>query len=240
MKEISLTANLRNERGKGSARRTRSEGKIPGIVYGPEIDPVSIAIDEKVFRSAIKLSTSGTIFNLDVDGKENKVVVRDIQRDPVTSRVIHVDFHAISMNRPINIAIPIKFIGIPRGVKTDGGIMNAPMRELEISCLPVNIPDALEIDVTDLGIGDSVHVKDLSIENVEILAEPQRTVVVISSPTVMKAEVTAAEGEVAEGEVAEGAAEGEGEAPAEGAEGAEGGKGAKGAKDEKKEEGKKK
>ena len=112
MKEIPLNAKLRNEKGKGPARRTRSEGKIPGIVYGPEIDPVSIAVDEKVFRSAIKLSTSSTIFNLDVDGKENKVVVRDIQRDPVTSRVIHVDFHAISMNRPINIAIPIKFIGI--------------------------------------------------------------------------------------------------------------------------------
>jgi large subunit ribosomal protein L25 len=234
MKEIPLTADLRNERGKGHARRTRSEGKIPGIVYGPEIDPFSISIDEKAFRSALKLSTSGTIFNLDVAGKENKVVVRDIQRDPVTSRVIHVDFHAISMNRPINIEIPIKFIGIPRGVKTDGGIMNAPMRELEISCLPVNIPDALEIDVSDLGIGDAIHVKDLSIENVEILAEPQRTVVVISSPTVMKAEVTAAaEGEAAEGEAAEGEAA---EAAAEGAEAKEGKEAKKEGKDEKKEE----
>ena len=216
MKEISLTADLRTESGKGSARRTRRDGKIPGIIYGPEVDPLSIAVDEKVFRNAMKLSTTSSIFNLDVDGKENKVVVRDLQRDPITSKVIHIDFHAISMNKPINISIPVKFIGIPRGVKTDGGIMTVPMRELEISCLPVNIPDALEIDVSELGIGDSIHVSDLSIENVEIVAEARRTIVVISSPTVIKAETTAAEGEegeegvAAEGEVAEGeAAEGE-------------------------------
>jgi len=218
MKEISLTADLRTESGKGPARRTRRDGKIPGIIYGPEVDPLSIAIDEKVFRNAMKLSTSSSIFKLDVDGKENKVVVRDLQRDPITCRVIHIDFHAISMNRPINISIPVKFVGTPRGVKTDGGIMTVPMRELEISCLPVNIPDELEIDVSDLGIGDSIHVSDLEIENVEISSEKRRTVVVISSPTVIKADETVAEegeegeavegeeGEAAEGEAAEGEA----------------------------------
>lgn len=210
MKEIPLTADLRADTGKGSARRTRRDGKIPGVIYGPEVDPLSIAIDEKNFRNAMKMSTSSSIFNLDVDGKENKVVVRDLQRDPITSKVIHIDFHAISMNRPIHISIPIKFIGTPRGVKTDGGIMTVPMRELEISCLPVNIPDDLKIDVTDLGIGDAIHVSDLEIENVEIMSEKRRTVVVISSPTVIKAETTAAaEGEAGEEGEAE-AAEGEG------------------------------
>ncbi|MFZ5980805.1 MAG: 50S ribosomal protein L25/general stress protein Ctc [Candidatus Zixiibacteriota bacterium] len=213
MKEISLTADLRTETGKGSARRIRRDGKIPGIIYGPETNPLNIVVDEKVFRNAMKMSTSSSIFNLDVAGEKNKVVVRDLQRDPVTSRVIHIDFHAISMNRPIHISIPIKFIGTPRGVKTDGGIMTVPLRELEISCLPVNIPEDVKVDVSDLGIGDAIHVSDLQIENAEILSEKRRTVVVISSPTIIKSETTVTEGvegeagEAAEGEAAEGAAE---------------------------------
>ncbi|MBU0984414.1 MAG: 50S ribosomal protein L25, partial [candidate division Zixibacteria bacterium] len=137
-------------------------------------------------------------------------------RDPLTSRVIHIDFHAISMNKPLNIDMPIKFIGTPIGVKVDGGIMQATMRELEIECLPADIPDSFEIDVSELGIGDSIHVRDLNIPNVKILAEARRTVVVISAPTVVKSdEAAAAAGEDLDEEAA-GAAEGAEAAPADG------------------------
>jgi len=185
-------------------------GRILGVVYGPEIDPIPVAVEEGEFRAAMRGATSGSILNLTLDGKETKAVLRDLQRDAVTNRVMHVDFHAISMNKPIHVSIPIHFTGTPVGVKVDGGIMQATMRELDVSCLPVDIPDQLEINVAELGIGDSVHVQDISLENVDILSEARRTIVVISAPTVIKAEAAAVE-EVAEAAEAEAAAEGEAE-----------------------------
>ncbi|MEE8576370.1 MAG: 50S ribosomal protein L25, partial [candidate division Zixibacteria bacterium] len=214
MKEISLAATRRDESGKGIARRTRRAGRIPAVVYGPEIDPVGVAVDERAFRAALKTSGTAAIFNLDVEGDSKKVIIREIQRDPVTSDVVHLDFHAISMNKPIHMAIPIRFVGESAGVKL-GGIQQTTMRELDVSCLPTEIPDTIEIDVTELGIGDSVHVRELDIPKVNILSEEQRTIVVISAPTVIVEPVTEEEDE--EGiEAAEGAEGAEGEAAAEG------------------------
>lgn len=218
MRETALTATPRPELGKNAARRVRSVGQIPGVVYGPETKPISVAIDERAFRAAVKEAGGiSAIFNLNVAGKENKVVLRELQRDPVTSRVIHIDFHAISMNKPIHISIPVHFVGLAEGVKSDGGIMQTTLRELAISCLPADIPERFELDISELRIGESIHVKDISIPKVEILSESQRTVVVISAPTVMKVEEPTAE-EVAEGEAAEGEVAADAEAkPAEGA-----------------------
>ncbi len=204
MKEVTLTATPRTSTGKGAARRVRMAGGIPAVVYGPEIEPFAISVDERAFHKAAKSVVGGSaLIDLEVDGKKNKVIIRDVQRDPVTSRIVHLDFHAVSMKKPIHISIPIRFVGTPRGVKTDGGIMQTTMREVEISCLPSKIPEHVEVDVTDLGIGDSIHVGDLSIPDAQILSEAQRTIVVISAPTVMKA--TAAEEEAAAEEAAEAA-----------------------------------
>ena len=221
MKEVALAGSVRPGVGKGFARRARMAGDIPAVVYGPEIEPMSISVGERAFQAAMKASTGTTVFDLEVDGKKNKVVLRDIQRDPVTSRVIHLDFHAISMTKPINISVPIKLVGVPEGVKTDGGIMQTTMRDLDISCLPTDIPEQVEIDVTALNIGESIHVSDLDVPHIKILSESQRTIVVISAPTVIKSATTEEEeGEEVEGEAAEGeAAEGEA-ASAEGDEGA--------------------
>lgn len=212
MREIPLSAMKRTGVGKGFARRTRMEGRIPAVVYGPEVDPVPVAVEEQAFRAAMKKATTSTIFKLQIEGEENQVLVREIQRHPVTNRVTHVDFHAISMTKPINVTMPLTFVGTPVGVKVDGGIMQTTMRELSIYCLPKDIPDDFEIDVAELGIGDSIHVRDLEIPNVEILDPERRTVVVISAPTVIKAaDEEAEEGEEGE-EGAEEGAEGEGEA----------------------------
>ena len=118
----------------------------------------------------MRQATSSTILSLNLSGGETKAVLREMQRDPVTNRVLHIDFHAISMDRPINVLIPIHFNGVPIGVKVDGGIMQTTMRELEISCLPVDIPDSVELDVSGLAIGDSIHVGDIDLGKVEILA----------------------------------------------------------------------
>ena len=216
MREVSLAATSRTTLGKGPARRSRRQGNIPAVVYGPETDPKPIEVTERAFRAAIKQAAgTSAIINLDVNGKSSKVIIRDIQRDPVTSHVVHVDFHAISMNKPLHLSIPLTFTGTARGAKTDGGILQTTMRELEISCLPADIPEHIDVDVTDLGIGDSIHVRDLEVPNAKILAEPQRTVVVVAAPTVVKVDepteeeaVEAAEGEeAAEGAPAEGEAE---------------------------------
>jgi large subunit ribosomal protein L25 len=212
MKEIAIAATARTEIGKGPARKARRDGSIPGVVYGPEIDPMVVSVPEREFRAAMKAAHSSSILSLNVDGTENKVILREIQRDPVSNRVVHLDFHAISMSQPINVSIPIKFVGTPRGVKTDGGIMQATMRELDIICLPDDIPEEFEIDVTDLGIGDAIHVADLSIPKVEIDEPERRTVVVISAPTIIKSETTAAEEEEEAEEGAEAVEGEEGEA----------------------------
>ena len=215
MKEIVVAAKRRTEGGKGPARRVRQDGFIPGIIYGPETEPISVAVNEKEFRFSMKGVEGTSLIDLNIDGDHRKVVLREIQRDPVTSRVIHVDFHAISMNKPINVAVPIHYIGTPVGVKTDGGIMQVTMRELEVSCLPGSIPEHLEIDVSELHIGESVHVSSVTIPDAKILSEVRRTMVVIAAPTVHKEEVAEeVEGEEVEGE----AVEGEAEAAAEGAE----------------------
>jgi large subunit ribosomal protein L25 len=219
MKEFVLPAHRRDTRGKNLARGLRRDGSIPGIVYGPETDPQSVSVAEKDFRQAMRAIASGSsVLDLDVEGKRSKVIIRELQRDPVTSHVLHVDFHAISMNKPINVMIPVHFMGTPKGVKTDGGIMQTTMREIEISCLPADIPPFVELDVSELGIGEAIHVEDLDLGNVEVLTDKLRTIVVISAPTVVKAALEEAEGEEAEGAEA---AEGEGE-EAEGEEKAEG------------------
>lgn len=224
MKEIEITATRRDSTGKGVARQERIAGNIPAVVYGPEIESFPVSVDERAFRAAMRSSgRAGAIVNLNVDGNENKVILREIQRDPVTCKIIHIDFHAVSMTKPISISIPISFIGTPRGVKTDGGIMQITMREMGISCLPTDIPDKIELDVSDLGIGDSFHVRDVDIPKVQILDPERRTIVVIAAPTVIKVEETAEEEEeaVAEGEAvaeegAETAEKTEGDAPAKG------------------------
>ena len=221
MKEVVLEVTSREGVGKGFARRVRMNGNIPAIIYGPQTKPISVQVNHRQFQSAWKTAGgSSAIYNLDLDGKTKKVLIRELQRDPVTSEIVHVDFHAISMTKPIHLSVPIRLIGVPVGVKTDGGIMQTTMREFKISCLPTDIPEHIDIDVESLHIGESIHVKDIKIEKAEILDEEQRTIVVISAPTVMKS---------TEEEAAEAAEE---EAAAEGTEAAEGAEGAEGAKKE--------
>ena len=211
MKEIVLAAETRSGVGKGPARQARRDGRIPAVVYGPESEPKAIAVDNKTLKAAIRsVSGASTLMDLELDGKITKVIMREVQRDPVTSEIIHVDFHAVSMTKPINVAIQIRVVGSAIGVKRDGGILQINMRDLEVLCLPDQIPGHIEVDVSELAIGDSIHVKDLSLpEDVNVVSDPSQTVLVIGAPTVVKADEPteeAAAAEVEEG--AEGAEEG--------------------------------
>jgi len=219
MEEIKILAERRDGVGKGVARKLRADGKLPGVIYGPDTESFSVSINAKDFAAMIRTQGgAGKLIDLAVNGedKTRKVILRDLQRDPVSGKFEHVDFYEVSMKKKLNMTAKITLVGTPEGVKL-GGILQSIIRELEIACLPMDIPDKIELDVSALEIGDSLHVSDIHVEGIDVLTDLARTVVTVVPPTVIKVaepeEGEVAEGEEAEGEAAEGEeAEGEGEA----------------------------
>jgi large subunit ribosomal protein L25 len=214
MKEFSLNVERRDGIGKGDARRLRKSGDIPAIVYGPETDPIPVKVEYRTLYRLMHGVPLNTIIDLHIegDGDTRKVLIRNLQKDPVSGDLLHLDFHHIPLDKPITLTIPIKTVGIPVGVKDFGGIVEHIRREVDISCLPTDIPGEIEIDISELGIGESVHVSDLTVEKATILTDPRRTLVTVVAPTVIKAAAEVAEEEAeeaAEGEEAEEAAEAE-------------------------------
>jgi large subunit ribosomal protein L25 len=195
MEKIELEANKRAEIGK-SLKKARTKEFIPAIVYGKKIQPITIFINRKSFTKNILGSDAGrnaiiTLKIADEKGGTLAVLTHEVQRNPLTDEIIHIDFRHISMDEAIKTRVPIELIGIPLGVKDDGGVLVHGLREVEVKCLPGNIPDKFEIDVSTLKIGDSLHVSDLAnIAKVEILANPSEMIANCSPPT--KEEVVAA------------------------------------------------
>lgn len=211
MKENILKVDVRTQTGKGAARKLRASGFIPAVVYGQGMEATGITVSDYDFKKLISKTVSASmIIDMTVgDSEPKKVIIKEIQTDPVSSRINSIDFAQISMDKEITLSLPIKLIGTPEGVKNQGGILEFLHRDIEISCLPGNIPERIELDVSELKIGDTLHYSDVVLENVEILSNLKVSVVTVVAPTVTKEKVTAAEGE--EGEAVEAAAEGEGE-----------------------------
>ena len=208
MELIELKANIRNFIGKSQARALRCAEKIPAVLYGPGTEPVLLSVSVKDLEKALKKSTaSQVVLNLTIhNGKNNSrtAMIKELQIHPVSRNYQHIDFYEISMDRKIRVKVPVVAKGKSRGVE-EGGILQIIRRELEILCLPTKIPETIEIDITDLDIGDSIHVKEIPLQdNVEIPADVNFTVITIVSP---KAEVEEVEEEAEEG--AEEAVEGE-------------------------------
>jgi large subunit ribosomal protein L25 len=218
MATVELKAKARTETGKGIARQTRREGSFPAILYGEGEEPQALSVDNKDFYPVIRTAAGeNVILDLRIEGAKQdscKAIIRDIQYHPVKRDILHVDFQHISMTKMITVNVPIEIVGESVGVKVDGGILEVILREVEVECLPVNIPDVIKVDVTELEIGNSIQVSDLSVEEATIVADPGATVITIGAPTV----VEEVKPEVPEGEEAaeEGAEEG-----AKAAEGAE-------------------
>jgi large subunit ribosomal protein L25 len=167
--EALLDAVIRNTRGKNEARRLRVAGQIPAVLYGAQKAgdppaPEAVSVDPKPFMR-IMHSKSGlnTLITLKMQGVgDTRVLVKNVQLDPVTHHPLHADFYRVNMDRKIRVTVPIALKGESRGVKQDGGVLDFVHREIELEVLPANIPDSIEVDVTDLGIGDAVHVRDLA------------------------------------------------------------------------------
>jgi large subunit ribosomal protein L25 len=214
MSEIVVAAESRAETGKGPNGRLRSRGMIPGIVYGAGKKAVSVAVSPReigdILRSA---SGENTLFDIEVDGERRKVILKQFQREPLKGQLIHADFFEMALDKRIEVKVHIELVGTPVGVKTEGGLLEFITRELDVECLPTEIPDKFSLDVSELELGRHLRVSEVVLpsDRITLLTDPD---VVIAHVVTPRAEVAATEAEEAE---AAAAAEAEGE----GAEGAE-------------------
>jgi len=196
MATVSFNATLREDKGKGAARSLRARGQIPAVIYGHDHAPQSLALNARdLDRMLGHIQAESTVIEVTIDGKTSKTLIREIQRHPIKRQILHVDFQALVAGEKVTVNIPITLVGIPEGVKLEGGVMEQPLRELEIEVDPSNIPDHFELDVSALKIGDSLHVSDIKApEGVQILDDPETSVVVVAAPRAVIEETPAAEG----------------------------------------------
>ena len=186
MAQSTLVVKKREGVGKSAARKVRKEGAVPAVVYGRETEPIPIVVNLTEFKKALSTEAGeNTLLELHIkdDGEEitKLALLRDIQFDYLTSRPLHFDFQEVLMKEKLTVKVPVKIVGKSEGVKA-GGILEEILREIEIECLPADIPNYIEVDVSSLGIGDSIHIGDLTIsENVTVMHEPDETIVTILS-----------------------------------------------------------
>ena len=209
MAEIVVSAEGRTDRGKNAARRLRSKGLIPAVVYGGKGDAMSVAVDPKVLLRVLRSETGrNTILKLDL-GSEGKTsaILKQWQLDPVKESFLHADFYRIAMDVALRVKVPVAVKGEARGVKTDGGILELIMRFIEVECLPGDIPERIEIDVTDLGINDSLRISNVPVTaQIKIMEDADQVVVHVIAVKEEAAPVAGA-APAAEGEAPAGAAE---------------------------------
>ncbi len=214
---VSLAANPRERTGKGAARQDRFRGQIPAVIYGHGRETQSLHVDAKALEKALTgVEPESTIIELTVDGKKLKTLIREIQRHPLRPDIIHVDFYEIHAEEQVRLKVPVHLVGNPDGVRNAGGVLDQVTREVEIEVLPENIPDRVELDVTALQIGDSLHVRDLQIANATILTQRDLTIATVVPPRAEEVAAPSPEAvtEVAEPELIRKVREGEEEAAA--------------------------
>lgn len=199
---VTLAAELRTTKGKSAARALRRDRKVPAVLYGHGRDSASLAVNATELDKALQgIAAESTVIELKVDGTPAQVLIREIQRHPVRLNITHVDFYEIHAGKTLTLGVPVKLVGTPKGVKDQGGVLEQFLREIEIEVLPQHIPDHLEVDVSALEIGDSLHVRDLAVANAEILEEVDATVCTVVPPRVEEEPVPAEAAEIAEPEL---------------------------------------
>jgi large subunit ribosomal protein L25 len=185
-----LRVEAREEYGKAAARRVRREGKVPTNLYGQGVEPVALQADRHELEQLIgNISVGSTLIDLDMGGgPRQRVLIREIQRHPYRPQILHVDFLAIKAGEKIKVGVLIRVEGTPSGVRNSGGILQQSRYELEVECLPREIPDSFVIDVSELEIGDSVHVGDVDTGGLIPLEDEGLTVCTILAPKVVAVE----------------------------------------------------
>ncbi len=216
---IALSAEPRSASGKGGARQTRRDHKVPAVIYGHGRPTQPLTVDALALEKALTgVEPASTVIELTLDGKSTKVLIREIQRHAIRPDIIHVDFYEIRGGEKVRLKIPVHLVGTPDGVRNAGGVLDQVMREVEIEVLPEHIPDRVELDVTPLAIGHSRHVRDLQIPNATILSGADLTIATVVPPRAEEVAAPTPEtaAEVAEPELIRKPREEEGEEGAEG------------------------
>ncbi len=176
MEKVIIEANERKAINKRSRNSLRNEGRVPGVLYGSRMEPIPIDVTRLVINPLV-FTAKTNLISLKLDGHEEyECVIKDVQFDPVTDEVLHFDLIGLTRGEKIQLEVPLKLLGNAVGVK-EGGLLQESMHKLSIECLPKDIPQSLELEVTELNIGDSIHVSDLNFENITIL-NPENTIVV--------------------------------------------------------------
>jgi len=197
IKDITVNATARDGRGKGPTRRLRAQGLIPAAVYGEGQDSVAVAVDAKQIANILRSDTGhNTIFKLALagsDGEPANVIIKDWQVDPVRGRLLHADLMRLSMTTATQVRVSIEPTGEPAGVKLQGGILDLHLREVELECLPADIPERLSVDVSGLNIGDHVIVADLIYdrEKIRVLTDQNQVIASVLAPRMIEEEVKA-------------------------------------------------
>ena len=207
--EATLEAVKREGRGKNEANRLRASGKIPAVFYGPGRDgkppeAVAVAVDPKAVLRILHSDTgANTLINLKVDGSEARVMVREYQLDPISHNLLHADFYQLAMDKLLTVTVPVVLKGEPKGVKLQGGLLDFVTRDIEVECLPANIPEHIDIDVSGLELHQSIRVRDLPPNDKwKALSEGDTMLVHIVLPKAEESAAATAEAAVPEPEVA--------------------------------------
>ena len=201
MQQLRLEAQVREVTGKGAARMIRRNGMVPGILYGLHKDNALLQFDERNLHTIMSAEGfESSLINLEVEGIDSEIAIaKDTQRDPVSRKILHADFMRISLEQEITVPVPITLLGTSLGVRVSGGVQEFAYRELEIRCLPTAIPEHIELDVTEMLIGDLIRVSDINPEGIEILDDPETIIITVRPPRVVVTEEPVVE-EVAEAE----------------------------------------
>jgi len=183
METTTLQAEVRDSRGKGPARRLRAEGKVPGVFYGPGVEPTPLTLSPKELIKALRGERGrNVVFKLSLDGKDQLAMVKDLTTDPVTQELLHIDLYRILEDKALDVNVPFRTYGRSVGV-VQGGVLNVTRRVLPVRTTPANIPVSIEVDVTHLGLKDTISVEDIELpEGVECSLQPKLTLVIILEP----------------------------------------------------------
>jgi large subunit ribosomal protein L25 len=196
-----LQAKKRERLGSRYSRRLRDQGALPAIVYGHGIDPLPIALDAK--QALTFFHRGWKVYELDIDGGAETVLLTDVQFDYLGTNIVHADFARVDLNESVHTGVALKFVGEAKGLKTAGAIMLHPFDEIEVECTVANIPDFIEVDMSNLDVGESIHAREITLpsDSIKLLTDPETVVatIVVQAEEVVEAEAT----EVAAGEGAE-------------------------------------
>lgn len=215
MERVDFTVQKRTTFRKGPSRQLRIQGKIPGVVYGHGLESIPIVVDKKEFAAVIRHHIGRNfMLNLLIDGTDESherwVIIRDLQKDPITDDFIHVDLYELKRGEPIHVTVPIRLEGSPVGVKA-GGHLESNLREVEVKCLPKDIPEYIEVNIDHLKIGGAIHISDLEIGNVEFMSDSHLVIASVIAARGTAEDMEEKEEEITEPEVVGGKGKSDGE-----------------------------